>query len=69
MYFLDSSFSLFVYIPNEISIFCQDNSYIAKNANIQLTMLTHPQERMGRDAADWIIKSLQGKKDLPEKTY
>jgi len=24
---------------------------------------------MGRDAADWVIKSLQGKKDLPTKTY
>ncbi|MCQ4087820.1 GntR family transcriptional regulator [Saccharibacillus sp. JS10] len=56
-------------IPDELSIIGQDNSYIAKNANIQLTTLTHPQEQMGRDAADWIIKKLQGKKELPEKTY
>jgi Transcriptional regulators len=56
-------------IPDELSIIGQDNSYIAKNANIKLTTLTHPQEQMGRDAADWIIKNLQGKKDLPTSTY
>lgn len=56
-------------IPNELSIIGQDNSYIAKNANIKLTTLTHPQEQMGRDAADWVIKKLQGKKDLPATTY
>lgn len=56
-------------IPDELSIIGQDNSYIAKNANIRLTTLTHPQEQMGRDAADWVIKKLQGKKDLQNSTY
>lgn len=56
-------------IPDDLSIIGQDNSYIAKNANIKLTTLTHPQEQMGRDAADWVIKNLQGKKDLPANTY
>lgn len=56
-------------IPDELSIIGQDNSYIAKNANIRLTTLTHPQEQMGRDAADWVIRKLQGKKDLPDQTY
>ncbi|AWB46594.1 GntR family transcriptional regulator [Paenibacillus sp. CAA11] len=56
-------------VPDELSIIGQDNSYIAKNANIKLTTLTHPQEQMGRDAADWVIKKLQGKKDLPNDTY
>jgi GntR family transcriptional regulator of arabinose operon len=56
-------------IPDELSIIGQDNSYIAKNANIRLTTLTHPQEQMGRDAADWVIRKLQGKKDLPNQTY
>lgn len=56
-------------IPEELSVIGQDNSYIAKNASIQLTTLTHPQEQMGRDAADWVIKHLQGKKDLPAQTY
>lgn len=56
-------------IPEELSIIGQDNSYIAKNSNIKLTTLTHPQETMGRDAADWVIKKLQGKKDLPHSTY
>ncbi|MFC9710601.1 GntR family transcriptional regulator [Paenibacillus sp. NPDC056933] len=56
-------------IPDELSIIGQDNSYMAKNANIKLTTLTHPQEQMGRDAADWVIKKLQGKKDLPTNTY
>ncbi|WP_010677624.1 GntR family transcriptional regulator [Bacillus timonensis] len=56
-------------VPDKLSIIGQDNSYIAKNAHIKLTTLTHPQEQMGRDAADWIIKSLQGKKDLPKETF
>lgn len=56
-------------IPEQLSIIGQDNSYIAKNANIKLTTLTHPQEQMGRDAADWVIKKLQGKRDLPDETY
>ncbi|MFS0662212.1 GntR family transcriptional regulator [Niallia alba] len=56
-------------IPDKLSIIGQDNSYIAKNANIKLTTLTHPQEKMGHDAADWIIKKLQGKKDLLNENY
>jgi GntR family transcriptional regulator, arabinose operon transcriptional repressor len=56
-------------IPEQLSITGQDNSYIARNANIKLTTLTHPQEQMGRDAADWVIKKLQGKKDLPNETF
>ncbi|WP_276352974.1 GntR family transcriptional regulator [Cohnella caldifontis] len=56
-------------IPDELSIIGQDNSYIAKSANMKLATLTHPQERMGRDAADWIIKRLQGKRDLPATTF
>lgn len=56
-------------IPEELSIIGQDNSYFARSANIKLTTLTHPQEQMGRDAADWVIKKLQGKKDLPNQTY
>jgi len=56
-------------IPDELSLIGQDNAYVAKNAQIKLTTLTHPQEKMGRDAADWIIKALQGKRDLPAHTY
>ena len=56
-------------VPEDLSIIGQDNSYISKNANIKLTTLTHPQEQMGRDAADWVIKKLQGKKDLSNQTY
>ncbi len=56
-------------IPEELSIIGQDNSYIAQNANIKLTTLTHPQEQMGNDAADWVIRKLQGKKDLPKEHY
>jgi len=56
-------------IPEELSIIGQDNSYIAKNANIRLTTLTHPQEKMGRDAAEWIIKKLQGNQNLLNEYY
>nr|WP_256522459.1 GntR family transcriptional regulator [Halobacillus sp. A5] len=56
-------------IPDELSIIGQDNSYIARNANIKLTTLTHPQEQMGREAADWVIKKLKGSRDLLNQTY
>lgn len=56
-------------IPDNLSIIGQDNSYIAKNATIKLTTLTHPQEQMGRDAANWLIKKLQGKKDMPNEIF
>ena len=49
-------------IPDDLSIIGQDNSYIAqKNAHVKLTTLTHPQEQMGRDAADWMIKKFKEK--------
>lgn len=60
---------MYISIPNKLSLIGQDNSYIAKNAGIKLTTLTHPQEQMGRDAADWVIKNLQGKKDLRNSNY
>ncbi|CAM5306874.1 GntR family transcriptional regulator [Bacillus safensis FO-36b] [Bacillus safensis subsp. safensis] len=48
-------------IPDDLSIIGQDNSDTAeKNAHVKLTTLTHPQEQMGRDAADWMIKKVQG---------
>ncbi|KFZ41313.1 MULTISPECIES: GntR family transcriptional regulator [Thermoactinomyces] len=56
-------------VPDKLSIIGQDNSFLAKTSFIKLTTLTHPQEQMGCDAADWIIKKLQGKKDLPYQTY
>lgn len=60
---------LHIPIPDSLSIIGQDNSYIAQNANIKLTTLTHPQEQMGRDAADWVIKKLQGRKNVSGETY
>ncbi|AOZ89943.1 hypothetical protein BK049_15335 [Bacillus xiamenensis] len=57
-------------IQDDLSIIGQDNSYIVqKNAPVKLTTLTHPQEQMGRDAADWMIKNIQGKKNLPDQTF
>ena len=35
---------------------------------MKLTTLTHPQEQMGRDAADWMIKSTR-EKNLPDQTF
>lgn len=56
-------------IPDHLSIIGQDHSYIAQNANIKLTTLSHPQEQMGYDAADRIIKYLLEKKDLSNPYY
>lgn len=57
-------------IQDDLSIIGQDNSYIVqKNAPVKLTTLTHPQEQMGPDATDWMIKNIQGKKSLPDQTF
>lgn len=58
-----------IQVPDELSIIGQDNSYIAQNANIKLTTLSHPQDQMGYDAADRIINYLQGKKELARSFY
>ncbi len=56
-------------IPDDLSIIGQDNSYMAQNSSVKLTTLTHPQEQMGRDAADWIIKKLQGNPNVKHEYY
>lgn len=56
-------------VPDDLSIIGQDNSYMAQNSSVKLTTLTHPQEQMGHDAADWIIKKLQGNPNLKNEYY
>src|SRR5690625_2120194 len=51
-------------IPEELSISCQYNVIIAKNTHIEPTTITQPQEQIARDAAEWIIKKLQGNQNM-----
>lgn len=43
-------------IPSELSIIGFDNSQISRMVEPKLTSLTHPKEKMGKDAAKLIIK-------------
>ena len=43
-------------IPDDLSIIGFDDSPLAKIMDPKLTSITHPKEKMGRDAAKLIIK-------------
>lgn len=49
-------------IPDDYSIVGNDDSSLSRFGNIKLTTLNHPKEVMGKDAANWIIQTIeQGK--------
>ncbi|AIM25088.1 GntR family transcriptional regulator [Melissococcus plutonius] len=54
-------------IPDQLSIIGQDDSFLSKASEISLTTITHPKEKMGHDAARWIIEATQEKKELPQQ--
>src|SRR5699024_10491887 len=58
-----------IYIPHDLSIIGQDNSYIAQNANIKLPTLPVTHEQLVRDAAEWIIEKIRGVKTLADEIY
>src|SRR5699024_6533580 len=58
-----------IYIPDDLSIIGQENSYIAENANIKLTTLTHHQEQMVQDAAERIMEKIRGVTTLDDEIY
>ena len=48
-------------IPRDISIIGFDDSELSKIMDPKLTSMTHPKEKMGRDAAKLIIKLIYNK--------
>lgn len=47
-------------IPKDISIVGNDDSALATGGRVPLTTLTHPQEEMGRLAAQYMIAAIEG---------
>lgn len=56
-------------IPESISIIGTDNSLISRLGEMNLTTLSHPQEKMGEDAANWIIKTIEAGENQPSIKY
>jgi GntR family transcriptional regulator, arabinose operon transcriptional repressor len=48
-------------VPKDISIVGYDDSYLAEATEIKLTSVTHPKEKMGIDAAKWIVSAVENK--------
>lgn len=54
-------------VPTELSVVGQDDSLLSTTSEVKLTTSTHPKEKMGEDAANWIIKKVEGKKNVPKE--
>ena len=48
-----------IQVPQQLSIIGNDDSSLSKIGGVKLTTLTHPKEKMGQDAAEWIIQAIQ----------
>lgn len=56
---VDNLYSQGLRIPDDISIIGNDDSSLSKIGSIKMTTLKHPKEEMGKDAAEWIIKTIE----------
>ncbi|AEB30861.1 arabinose metabolism transcriptional repressor [Carnobacterium sp. 17-4] len=46
-------------IPRDISIVSHDNSFLSTATDTKLTSIDHPKEKLGRDAANWIMQAIE----------
>lgn len=56
-------------IPEDLSIMGTDDSSLSQLGNKKLTTLTHPKEKLGSDAADWIVKTIEEGNAQPNILY
>ncbi|GCF92658.1 GntR family transcriptional regulator [Enterococcus florum] len=56
-------------IPEALSIIGNDDSALSKVGAVKLTTLTHPKEQMGRDAAEWIVTTIETGKRQADILY
>ena len=49
-----------IHVPRDISVVCFDNSYLSNLSKVRLTTLSHKPHEMGANAADTMIRLLQG---------
>lgn len=50
-------------VPEDFSIIGTDDASIATSGRVQLTTITHPQEKMGQMAADYLITAIEEDSD------
>ena len=46
-------------VPQQLSIIGNDDSSLSQVGPVKLTTLSHPKEQMGKEAAEWIIHTIQ----------
>lgn len=46
-------------IPADFSIIGNDDSSLSRLGSVKLTTLSHPKEEMGKDAANWIVRTIE----------
>lgn len=52
-------------IPDDFSIVGNDDSSLSRVGSVKLTTLSHPKEEMGKDAANWIVRTIEN--GVPEE--
>ena len=56
-------------IPDDLSIVGTDDSSLSHLGNKKLTTLTHPKEKLGQDAARWIVTTIEKGQAQPNILY
>lgn len=56
-------------IPEDISIIGNDNFIASTPGQMQLSTIQHPKEKMGLDAANWVINAIDSKKNGSDIQY
>ncbi len=57
------------HIPDDLSIVGTDDSSLSHLGNKKLTTLTHPKEKLGQDAARWIVTTIEKGQVQPNILY
>jgi len=50
-------------VPEDFSIVGYDNSHLAEASEVQLTTINHPKEKMGLEAAQWLVDTIEGNQE------
>lgn len=53
-------------VPEDVSVTGYDNSYLAETCMVPLTTIAHPQEKLGRMAAELLLHLIQEKPEEPK---
>ena len=56
-------------VPRDVSVTGFDNSLLAKNNHIPITTVSHPQDKLGRMAAELLLKLIRGEKLNDEELH